>query len=167
MLTFNAVFDANTYLFTYMFIYNLSLTVLFWTLLSVIVTEIKNMYSLANFSYNSYFVFILTVLLLSMAGVPPFIGFFSKLFIITLLMSSAFFLLYSLLFIVLFIGLYFYIQNIRFLHTTNPLTLNTPQVSQERVVPVYYYTSLYLALLLVLGLWYIDDFLLVFVWLFN
>ena len=145
-----------------MFLYNISLTLFFWTLFNTIVTELKSLYSFSNFSYNSFFVVVLTVLLCSMAGVPPFIGFFSKLFIIVLLINNSFFLLYFLFFIVLFLGLYFYIQNLRFLHSTNPLTLDTAYVYNERVVPAYYYITVYSLFFMTLGLFYIDDILLIF-----
>lgn len=167
MLMFNDFFNTNVYLFTYMFIYNFSLTLFFWTLFSTIVVEKKSLYSFSNFSYSPFFVVLLTVLLCSMAGVPPFIGFFSKLFIIVLLVNNSFFLLYSLFFVVLFLGLYFYIQNMRFLHSTNMGTLNTPYVNNERVIYSYYTLSTFSLLVLSMGLFYIDDILLMFAWLFS
>ena len=98
-----------------------------------------------------------------MAGVPPFIGFFSKLFIITLLINSSFFLFYSLFFVLLLIGLYFYVQNLRFLHSTNLQTSDYAYVeSSERVTLGFFYVSTFLLLLLGLGTFYIDDLLLFF-----
>jgi NADH-quinone oxidoreductase subunit N len=106
------------------------------------------------------------LILFSMAGVPPFIGFFSKLFILTLLTNNSFTLLYAFFFVILFIGLFFYIQNIRFIHTTNGNELNFVTLhSQERIVLPYYYITLYFITLLSLGLIYIDDLLLIITWL--
>jgi len=159
--------ESNIYLFTYMFIYNVSLITLFWTIFSVISTQFKTLQSFNGFSFNSFFLTLLTILLFSMAGVPPFIGFFSKLFIITLLVNNSFFLLYSILFVIMFIGLYFYIQNIRFLHSTNHSSLNYAFWSNERHSITYYYFSVFTIIILSLGIIYIDDLILIMLWVFN
>ena len=77
-----------------------------------------------------------------MAGVPPFLGFFSKLLVFVNNVNNDFFLLYSLLFIILFVGLYFYIQNIRFLHSTNYSTMNFTYLINERVSLVFNYFTI-------------------------
>jgi len=98
-----------------------------------------------------------------MAGVPPFVGFFSKLFILTLLTNNSFFILYSVFFVVLFIGLYFYVQNIRFLHSTNHNNLSYQYMSSnERTTPLFYYFTIYVLTLIILGAVYVDDLLLLF-----
>jgi len=66
------------------------------------------------------------VALLSMAGVPPFSGFFSKLAIFVLLLNSSIFFLFPLLFILLFTGLYFYLQNLRLVLTISNRLLSNP-----------------------------------------
>ena len=167
MLFFNTTLDANIYLFTYMLIYNISLTIFFWTIFNVINTQFKTLNSFNGFSFNSFYVIVLTILLFSMAGVPPFIGFFSKLFIITLLVNNAFFILYTLFFIILLIGLYFYVQNIRFLHSTNFSSLNYSYITNERHVLVYYYFTITFLFFFIFGTFYIDDFILLMYWLFN
>ena len=97
-----------------------------------------------------------------MAGVPPFIGFFSKLFILTLLVNNAFVLLYLFFFVLLFIGLFFYIQNIRFLHSTNSLSIIPVHMNAiEKTNLLYYYSTIVFLTLLLLGLLYIDDLLLI------
>jgi NADH:ubiquinone oxidoreductase subunit 2 (subunit N) len=150
-------------LFTYMFIYNTSLITLFWVLFSTILTQFKTLHSFNSFSFNSFFLIVITVLLLSMAGVPPFIGFFSKLFILTLLTNNAFFLLYAVFFVVLFIGLYFYAQNLRFLHSTNHNELAYQYfIQNERAVPLFYYFTVSVLTVIILGTLYVDDVLLVF-----
>lgn len=167
MLTSSIYLDTLVYLFTYMCLYNISLFVFFWTLFNTVVTEFKNLYSFSNLSFNSFYVVLITILLLSMAGVPPFIGFFSKLFILLLLLNNSFFLLYSLLFILMFTGLYFYVQNLRFLHSTNTSTLNYPFLLNERHILPFYYTSITTLILLMFGVIYIDDVLLFVSWLLN
>jgi NADH:ubiquinone oxidoreductase subunit 2 (subunit N) len=150
-----------------MFVYNISLTILFWSILNLISSNFKTLHFFSGFSLNPFYLFTVTVLLFSMAGVPPFVGFFSKLFLIILLTSSNFFLLYSIFFITLFLGLYFYVQNIRFLHTTNLTSFDyqyTPSVN-ERSVILFFYISIFTLLLIILGFSYIDDLLLIFTWL--
>jgi NADH:ubiquinone oxidoreductase subunit 2 (subunit N) len=71
--------------------------------------------SLKYFANSTFHVLTLSVSLFSMAGVPPFAGFFSKLLLVTFLTSSNLFILYTFLFIILFISLFFYMQNIRYL----------------------------------------------------
>lgn len=154
-------------LFTYMFIYNTSLITLFWVLFSTVLTQFKTLQSFSSFSFNSFFLLAITILLFSMAGVPPFIGFFSKLFILTLLTNNSFFVLYAVFFVVLFIGLYFYIQNIRFLHSTNHDSLAYQYVlACERSTPTFYYFTITVLTIVILGTVYVDDLLLVFTWIF-
>ena len=147
-----------------MTIYNISLTIFFWTLFNVIITEIKTIYSFSNLSFNSYILLLLSILLLSMAGVPPFIGFFSKLFLFNILINSSFFILYSLFLVVLFLGLYFYIQNLRFLHSTNKNTLNHPFLYNEKTNILFYYITVLTIYFLIFGFFFIDDMLLYFSW---
>lgn len=167
MLHLNLFSDSNIMLFTYMFIYNTSLITLFWVLFSTVLTQFKTLQSFNSFSFNSFFLITVTVLLFSMAGVPPFVGFFSKLFILTLLTNNSFFILYSVFFVVLFIGLYFYVQNIRFLHSTNHNNLSYQYMSSnERAAPLFYYFTIYVLTLIILGTVYVDDLLLLFTWIF-
>jgi NADH:ubiquinone oxidoreductase subunit 2 (subunit N) len=162
----NSVTDVNVLLYSYMFIYNLSLISFFWTLFSLINANASTLYSLSYLSYNSFYNFNLTILLFSMAGVPPFIGFFSKLFIILILLNNGFFLLYTLLVVVLFLGLYFYIQNVSFLHSTNSKSSNTPSLLNERVSLPLIYFAVQLLIFISLGLSFIDDVVLLFTWIF-
>jgi len=165
MLYINLFNDANVLLFTYMIIYNISLIVLFWTLFNSTLTAFKTLQSFQGFSFNSFYLTTITLIIFSMAGVPPFIGFFSKLFILTLLVNNAFVLLYLLFFVLLFIGLFFYIQNIRFLHSTNSLPITPIHINavEKNTLYYYYFTITFLTLLL-LGLLYIDDLLLIVIW---
>jgi NADH:ubiquinone oxidoreductase subunit 2 (subunit N) len=99
-----------------------------------------------------------------MAGVPPFWGFFSKLFIFTLVCTSYFFSLYPFLFLIIFIGLYFYIQNIRFLNATAGANFQPIIELNLRAVPTYYYISLTISFLLIFGFSFTEDLLLVVSW---
>lgn len=165
MLLINNVIDTNIYLFTYMFIYNLSLISFFWTLFSFINIKLKTLYTFSEFTQNSFFVLNISILLFSMAGVPPFIGFFSKLFVMVLVINNYYFFLYFIFFLLLFLGLYFYMQNIRFLHSTNYKNYYTPSLHNERATLLMFYFIITLLITIVFGLVYIDDFILFFTWL--
>jgi len=102
-----------------------------------------------------------------MAGVPPFIGFFSKLFILILLINNSFFIFYFLFFIVLFIGLYFYIQNIRFIHSTNLKIINKPYIFNIRNSLYFNYVIINFIIFIIFGLYLIDDVVLFFSWIFK
>jgi NADH:ubiquinone oxidoreductase subunit 2 (subunit N) len=99
-----------------------------------------------------------------MAGVPPFWGFFSKLFIFTLLCNSNFFVLFPIFFLILFIGLYFYIQNIRFLNSTALSDFKPIVELNVRNVPMYYYTTLTLLFFLLFGFIFTEDLILLTNW---
>mgnify|MGYP007117149023 FL=1 len=166
MLFYSLFTDNNTLLFTYMFVYNMSLVALFWTLFNTITTSLKTLQSFTGFSFNSFFVTTITILIFSMAGVPPFVGFFTKLFILTLITNNSFTLFYTLFFVTMFIGLYFYIQNIKFLHSTNQRSLNYAYLnSNERLVPVFFYFLTLMLTVIILGILTIEDILLIFSWL--
>jgi NADH-quinone oxidoreductase subunit N len=102
-----------------------------------------------------------------MAGVPPFLGFFTKLFLMLLLLNNSFFLLFYIFFILLFLGLYFYIQNIKFLHSSN--LKNTESIyllNNEKLNVTFLYFTINVILLLTLGLFLIDDIMILFTWFF-
>ena len=164
MLILNFTNDITILLFVYMFIYNLSLISLFWTLFNVILVNIKTLYSFNSFSYSPFYNLVITILIFSMAGVPPFLGFFTKLFILILLINNSLFIFYSIFFIVLFIGLYFYVQNIRFIHSTN-MKINTKvYLNNIKNNIIYNYTIINILIMIIFGLYIMDDIIILFSW---
>lgn len=152
-------------LWSYMLIYNLSLFLIFSTLFQFLHSEMKTLQSFNNISSNNFFNKTLVISLFSMAGVPPFWGFFSKLFIFTLLCNSNFFILFPLFFLILFMGLYFYMQNIRFLNSTNHSNFYAISELNTRTVPLYYYVTLIILFFLVFGFIFTEDLILFITWL--
>ena len=150
-----------------MFIYNLSLIIIFWTLFQFISFNFKTIYSFNDLKFNYYFVTILSVSLFSIAGVPPFLGFFSKLLILILLVNSGFFLFFIFFFGLLFFGLYFYLQNIRFLYSTGVGKINYSHNSNLRITSLYFYITSFFIFFLIFGFFFMDDLILYFYWLFN
>lgn len=107
--------------------------------------------------------FFITVLIFSLAGVPPFVGFFSKLFLLNILVNKNFYYLYFLLFLIVLLGLYFYVQNIRFLHSSN--LKNAHKIywrGSEKVQVIFSYFACVNTFIAANGVVYLDDLLLVF-----
>lgn len=148
-----------------MFIYNSTLVSIFFILMSSTLSSFKTIYSFSNYSFDSFSLLTLSIFLFSLAGVPPFIGFFSKLFLLNMLSNSNFTLLYFLLFVILFLGLYFYIQNLRFLHSTSYGTSSSSYTLNERKSISIYYFVLLVSIIVSLGFLFIDDIILFFIWL--
>ena len=147
-----------------MFIYNLSLYTVFFTMLQYFNRNYKTLYSFTELGSSNFFSKILIIALFSMAGVPPFLGFFSKVFIFTLLCNSNFFLFFPFFFILLFIGLYFYIQNIRFLNSTSTSDFTPIVELNVRSNPLYYSIILFFTYLTVFGFFYTEDLILSVFW---
>lgn len=166
MLTFTNFFESLTTLFFYILIYNFSLIVLFWTLTQFVNSNSKTLYSFNDLKYNFFLVFVITILFLSMAGVPPFLGFFSKLLILILLINVNFFLLYLFFFTLLFFGLYFYLQNIRFLYSSNSSQLNYTFTPFLRISTLYLYYTYCVLFSLIFGFYFFDDIFFCIVWFF-
>lgn len=165
MIFLNDYTTTLLYIWTYIFIYNLTLILLFATLFQFISTQFFSMSTLSMLGNNNYFSKVLTLSLFSMAGIPPFVGFFSKLFILNLIVNMNFFVMYFFFFVILFFGLYFYIQNIRFLNSSSPAYYNTIQDLQLRSPLLYTHMSIILSFTLIFGAFYLDDLLVVIKWL--
>lgn len=143
MLLFNSFLDTLIILFIYMFIYNLSLISIFWTLHQFISFNFKTLFSFNDLKFNFYFVTSTAIILFSIAGVPPFLGFFSKLLILITLINSNFYFFYIFFFVLLFLGLYFYLQNIRFLYSTSNGKLSYSFLPILRASPLYFYWTFF------------------------
>lgn len=167
MLLINNSLDTLIILFIYMFIYNLSLISIFWTLHQFVSFNFKTLYSFSDLKLNFYFVTSLTIILFSIAGVPPFLGFFSKLLILLLLSTSNFFFFYIFFFGLLFFGLYFYLQNIKFLYSIGTGKLNYAIVSNLRITSLYFNITFLILFVLIFGFIFMDDIILYFYWLFS
>lgn len=166
MLIFNNFFESLINLFFYIIVYNLSLVILFWTLNQSISSNFKTLHSFGDLRYNFFSLFTMTILFLSMAGVPPFLGFFSKLLILISLVNANFFFFYVFFFALLFFGLYFYIQNIRFLYSSSLIKLNYSFTPFVRVQISYLYFTYGFLFLLIFGFSLFEDLFFCAMWLF-
>jgi len=152
-------------IFLYMLVYNLTLIGFFWILMSFHNSSFKTLFSFNTFSFNSSYLLFLTIFLFSLAGVPPFIGFFSKVYLLNLLVEQSFSFLFCLFIVLLIFGLYFYVQNLRFLHSTNVKSLNKTYMTNERYSFVMFYYLITLSFMLINGVFIVEDLLLYFIWL--
>lgn len=160
-------FYSNISIITYFYltIYNLTLVGFFWIILSIINLKLKTLYSLNMLSFDSFFMLAVTIILFSLAGVPPFMGFFNKIYILNLLSQNNFFLFNFLLLVILMFSLYFYMQNLRFLHSTNPFFSSKAYLGNERTSIWMCYYLILLVFLLTNGFLLAENFLEFFTWL--
>lgn len=101
----------------YLFIYIILMLALFSLLLWSDKYDIKFLTDLQRYTNSSFIGRFLLFILISMGGLPPFIGFWAKMFIILELINSNEFILMSLFSIISFTLLYFYLQNYRFFNS--------------------------------------------------
>ena len=164
MLIYYDSLQIVIFVFTYLLIYNLTAFIFFTTFLQFLNTQLITLFSLNLLTQSNLFTKVLSLSLMSLAGVPPLLGFFSKIFVVILIANSNMFILFPPFFALLFTGLYFYIQNIRFLHSTT--TSNLPLIIELslRISFVYVYAILILTFTLIFGFCFIDDLVLLFSW---
>mgnify|MGYP006255023689 CR=1 FL=1 len=149
---------------TYMTLYNVTSFALFATLLQFMNLKIKTLYSFATLGASNIYTKILMLIILSLAGVPPLLGFFSKIFVFVLIANSSLVILFPSLFILLFVGLYFYVQNLRFLNSTSKSNFHAQAEKITRVNPIYFTFVLPICFILIFGFCYLDDFILLCSW---
>ena len=80
---------------------------------------------------NSWFAFIMLFLMFSMAGVPPFLGFWSKWFVLKELIASGFVELAVIAVIFSIIGVYYYLRIVKLMYFDEPETMSAIKASQQ------------------------------------
>lgn len=157
-------FQVMLLVLTYMVIYNITSFLLFSTLMQALTMDFKTLFSLSNLGPSEILTKVLSLSILSLAGVPPLLGFFSKIFVFVLISASHLFILFPAFFILLFIGLYFYVQNLRFLNATNAPSLVLISELSLRTHLLYYTFSLPISFIIIFGFCYVDDLLIALSW---
>jgi NADH:ubiquinone oxidoreductase subunit 2 (subunit N) len=126
------------------------------------VSKIKNLNQFKEFNSNSFILSTVIFSLLSMAGIPPLLGFTGKfLSILFLSFKSQYFLLLITLILNMF-SMYFYIQNLRFLVKK---TKSTILCYKNYYVSINYSLNsfiVFLNLINIFGFLFISDFLIIF-----
>ena len=165
LLFFPTFFDTVIFLVLYVLIYNFALFLIFWTISQFNKLNVKTTYNLINLRSCPIAVATLTLLFFSIAGVPPFLGFFTKLLILISLLHTAFFFFYFAFIILLLFSLYFYMQNMRFLHTNTSSTNDYLVLTHSRTIISYIYITFMLSIIFSIGFLYLDDLYLFSTWL--
>ena len=145
---------------TYLLIYNASILLFFSTLFQFKISTFKTLQSFSKFNTHNSASKIFIIVFFSMAGVPPFVGFFSKVLIFVLLTNSSYFVLFCFFFPITFLGLYFYVQNIRFLNTSKPATTVNQHNIFLKQSPFYYNVTIPTLFFLIFGMFFVDDLIL-------
>lgn len=153
-------------LYLYMLVYNCSLIVFFWTLQHYVSSSSKTLFSFSDFKLNTHFITVVSTVLFSMAGVPPFIGFFTKINLLILLVNANFFFFFIFFFSLLFFALYFYVQNIRFLLTSSSGNLTYSHELNLRASSLFYLVSTVFTIVVMFGFLFLEDLYLFTTWLF-
>jgi NADH:ubiquinone oxidoreductase subunit 2 (subunit N) len=116
-MTFEGFFSGIYFMFCYVF----SVALLFFILLNVRkhnLKELNELFDLSLLNNNPVLSFIVCIIFLSFAGIPPLIGFFGKLFIFFSLFNSFnYFILFLLLFLSV-VSSFYYLRVVRFIYFT-------------------------------------------------
>lgn len=137
--------------------YNFSLLLIFFTLFQSTIVQKKTTFSFNDLGAESVFSKMILIAFFSMAGIPPLTGFFSKVFMFILLCGSNFSAAFPFFFLILFVSLYFYVQNVRFLNASNSANFQPIFELNVRAVPIFFYLSYAISFFLIFGAFYIDD----------
>ena len=157
-------FQTLLLVLVYLLIYNLTSFVLFFTVIQIAKNDVKTLFSFAHLNVLNVYTKTLSIAIMSLAGVPPLLGFFSKVFLFILVSNSKLFSLFLPLFTLLFAALYFYIQNLRFLNSTNQSTDKPVLGLSFRSNTIYFLLILPLLVFQIFGFCFIDDLLLFSSW---
>ena len=157
-------FQTLLLILAYLLIYNVTSLLLFFTVVQIAKSDVKTLFSFAHLNVLNIYTKTLSLVVMSLAGVPPLLGFFSKVFLFILVSHLKLFSLFLPLFTLLFAVLYFYIQNLRFLNSTSR-SLDAPVLGLAfRPTTLYFLCSLPLIFLQIFGFCFIDDLLLFSSW---
>jgi NADH:ubiquinone oxidoreductase subunit 2 (subunit N) len=86
---------------------------------------VQNLPALRLLNSHKFFLVIIVLTFLSLAGIPPLLGFVGKFLLLMLIISTNNYLLFVFLSLINLFTLYFYLQNTRFIITKNqPQTQN-------------------------------------------
>lgn len=147
---------------TYLLIYNVTSLLLFSTCLQLPNLTLRTLFSFSDLGPSNILTKILSLVLLSLAGVPPFAGFFSKVFLLVLLSHSNLFVLYPPFFTLTLMGLYFYVQNIRFLNSSAATNAAQAVELSSKIRAPYFFVALPIGFATIFGVYYFEDLFILF-----
>ena len=167
MLYYINFYETLIISYSYLLIYNLSLIIFFFICFQFQQNNFKTLFSFNNIKFNFFSLFTITILLFSIAGIPPFLGFFSKLLILNILIKSYFFIFFIFFILLLLFGLYLYLQNIKFLYSINKGKINYIYQLNLKIDIIFIVFIFLILNFLIFGFFFLDEILFYFYWLFN
>lgn len=154
-------------IYTYLFVYNNALMILFLLFFQILQFEMKATIVFNKFHLNPFLLTSLAVVIFSMAGVPPMTGFFTKVLILLAILNNSFGSFFLFFGILLLVSLYFYMQNIRFLYANAEEFFEFPHWNTIRIVPQHAGYIIVGITFLVTGFVFMEDMWIVFSWILN
>lgn len=166
MLDWNDITVNLITIYTYFTLYNLALAAFFAIIFTAHLGSTPSLLVLSGVNSQPFISYSLTIILFSFAGVPPFVGFFTKVLILTTLIGLDFLLFFLLFFSTLFFSLYFYIQNIRIILNMGRKIKKNSHINTTNVNILNMYIIITTLVILTLGGIYLDEIILVINWWF-
>ena len=114
----NSIETLNT-IFIYIIIYIISIFNIFCLLFLTATQTIKSIIDLISYNHNNIFIFSYSISFLSMGGIPPLSGFFTKLLFFNILITTNFYIYIIIYILFLFLVLYFYLRNLKYTLSIN------------------------------------------------
>lgn len=148
-----------TYLILYFLIYNLNI-LCFMISLNIFSNKIKTLSQLTFLNDWKINKVVILAILFTIAGIPPFIFFFFKITFIYYLINISLYLV-ILLYLILLISIYFYISNVRYLLSYSINTVTDFPASILINSYVYYYYSIFVGFLNIMGIFFLDDIIII------
>ena len=151
------------YYVAYLILYNITLLGVFLAI-SYLTAMLASNFFILNVTKNLLLLnSFLFVSLSSLGGVPPFAGFFFKVFVLTKMIGLGFFFLCAALIPILLVTLYFYFQNARYL-LSHERSLSDLLTFKGDLQPLFFIALIYF--LLLWFIFYCFDFFLIIFYLF-
>ena len=140
------LFGGSLYAYFFLFIYILSSIVL-WGVLSIFYINKDKIYRFSKkennpiylsdfenlFQYNFDFCLIAVCLFFSIAGIPPYVGFLSKMYVLLVLIQNNYFFLACFILFISSIAIYYYIRVIKIIFFDYKLTKSI-QVKKNQII---------------------------------
>lgn len=105
----------HLFLYVYYIMYSLTVFNVFIIILKLNFSNFRTFSDLRFIVTSPLYSTSLSICLLTMAGVPPMAGFFTKLFMLKMLLHAGPVAFFFFFFLIIYISLFFYIQNFRFM----------------------------------------------------
>lgn len=145
------------FVFVYYLVYNIAVFSCFLIICRSMHGNFRTLSELKSISASGFLTFSFAVALLSMAGVPPFVGFFTKILIIKSLANSGLVPFLISFLIIVFIALFFYVQNLRFVLVPAPVASTASEHSESKTVLFSSFLIVVVNFFLITGALYMND----------